>query len=83
MELFLTQKLYLHLSELFEIELIGIKMDLALNNLQRLICHKTQPTNLVRMLYLSMGSSVETWKLECNIEFGRHTRENDKTNWRN
>ena len=32
--------------ELFEIELfIHIKMDLALNNLQRLICHKTQPTN--------------------------------------
>ena len=28
---------------LFEIELfICIKMDLALNNLQRLICHKTQ-----------------------------------------
>ena len=24
---------------------IRIKMDLALNNLQRLICHKTQPTN--------------------------------------
>ena len=24
---------------------IFIKMDLALNNLQRLICHKTQPTN--------------------------------------
>ena len=32
-------------AELFEIELIiHIKMDLALNNLQRLICHKTQPT---------------------------------------
>ena len=31
---------------MFEIELvICIKMDLALNNLQRLICHKTQPTN--------------------------------------
>ena len=31
--------------ELFEIELIiHIKMDLALNNLQWLICHKTQPT---------------------------------------
>ena len=31
---------------MFEIELIiYIKMDLALNNLQRLICHKTQPTN--------------------------------------
>ena len=32
-------------TELFEIELIiCIKMDLALNNLQRLICHKTQKT---------------------------------------
>ena len=31
---------------MFEIELIiYIKMDLALNNLQRLICHKTQQTN--------------------------------------
>ena len=31
-------------NELFEIELIiYIKMDLALNNLKRLICHKTQP----------------------------------------
>ena len=31
---------------MFEIELIiCIKMDLALNNLQRLICYKTQPTN--------------------------------------
>ena len=30
-------------TELFEIELIMcIKMDLVLNNLQRLICHKTQ-----------------------------------------
>ena len=30
-------------TELFEIELIiCIKMNLALNNLQRLICHKTQ-----------------------------------------
>ena len=25
--------------------IIYIKMDLALNNLQRLICHKTQPTD--------------------------------------
>ena len=31
---------------MFEIELIiCIKMDLAFNNLQRLICHKTQTTN--------------------------------------
>ena len=26
--------------------IIYIKMDLALNNLQRLMCHKTQPANL-------------------------------------
>ena len=31
---------------MFEIELtICIKIDFAINNLQRLICHKTQPTN--------------------------------------
>ena len=31
---------------MFEIEqIINLKMDLALNILQRLICHKTQPTN--------------------------------------
>ena len=34
--------------ELFEIELIiCIKMDLALNNLQRFICYKTQPNNQI------------------------------------
>ena len=43
--MFLTIKLYSYQTELFEIELtICIKMDLVLNNLQRLICHKTQPT---------------------------------------
>ena len=37
------QKLYLYKTELFEIELfICIKMDLVLNNLQRLICQTTQ-----------------------------------------
>ena len=35
---------YSCLTKLFEIELsICIKVDLALNNLQRLICHKTKP----------------------------------------
>ncbi len=34
------------LTELLEIErIICIRMDLALNNLQKLICHKTQPTH--------------------------------------
>ena len=28
-------------------------MDLALNNLQRLICHKTQPTKVMRKKYNS------------------------------
>ena len=38
--------MYSYWTEVFEIELIiYIKMDLALNNLQRLTCHKTQPTN--------------------------------------
>ena len=38
------QIVYSCLTELFEIELIiYIKMDLALNNLQRSICHKTKP----------------------------------------
>ena len=33
------------LNELFSVEqIIYIKMDLALNNLQRLICHKTNQT---------------------------------------
>ena len=37
--------MYLCSTELFSIEqIIYIKMDLALNNLQRLICHKTQQT---------------------------------------
>ena len=39
--------------ELFEIELfICIKIDLALNNLQRLIYHKTQTNIIVFMLML-------------------------------
>ena len=43
--MFLTIKLSTQ-TELIEIELIiCIKMDLTLNNLQRLICHKTLPTN--------------------------------------
>ena len=45
--MFLTIELCTYgLTELFKIELfICIKMDLALDNLKRLICHKTQTTN--------------------------------------
>ena len=46
MEMFLTIKLCTYAeTELFSIEqIIYIKMDLALKNLQRLICHKTKQT---------------------------------------
>ena len=46
-------KLYLYLTELFEIELlISIKMDLALNNLQWLMYHKTKPNqNILIEIY--------------------------------
>ena len=48
-DLFLTLKLYLRSTELFKIELfICIKMDLALNNLQSLLCHKIQ-TNQTKL----------------------------------
>ena len=41
--------MYLNLTELFEIErFICIKMDLALNKLERLICHKTQTNKQIR-----------------------------------
>ena len=45
--MFLTIKLCTYAKlNCFKIEqIIYIKMDLALNNLQRLICHKTQQTN--------------------------------------
>ena len=49
--MFFTIKIYLHLNCVLILNwivwnrTIFIKMDLALNNLQRLICHKTQTTN--------------------------------------
>ena len=43
--MFLTIKLYSYNTELFEVELIiCVKMDLALNNQQKFLCHKTQTT---------------------------------------
>ena len=59
LELF-WQTVYSCSTELFEIELtIYIKMDLALNNLQRLICHKTQLTNqypFSRLLHFTLDT---------------------------
>ena len=46
--------MYSYLTDLFEIELIiYIKIDLALNNLEGLIYHKTQQTT--RKLYLHLN----------------------------
>ena len=46
--MFFTIKLFLHLNCVLILNrIVYIKMDLALNNLQRLICHKTQPTRNV------------------------------------
>ena len=46
LELFWQLNCVLMQTELFEIKLtIGLKVDLALNNLQRLICSKIQPNN--------------------------------------
>ena len=54
--MFLTIKLCTYGKlNLFEIELIiCIKMDLDLNNLQRLICHKTQTTNKQPNTYIHL-----------------------------
>ena len=46
-------------------------MDLALNNLQRLICHKTQPTNqLYTGLTLCMCGCVHVYG--CELAMGTH-----------
>ena len=42
-------------------------MDLALNNLQRLICLKTQPTNLICLMYTDCDEKVFWQKLNISI----------------
>ena len=60
--MFLTIKQYSCKTELFEIELIiYIKIDLALDNLQRVICHKTQPTNQQVSSILQNSSQYSDW----------------------
>ena len=51
--MFLTIKLCTHAKlNCFKLELIiYIKMDLALNNQQKLICHKTPTNNQLAMIY--------------------------------
>ena len=42
-------------------QIIYIKMDLALNNLQRLICHKTQETEPQIYQYLTSICLFTSW----------------------
>ena len=35
---------------------------------------------LIKILYSGLGTSVYTWKLECNNEIGVHKKMNDKNN---
>ena len=52
---------------MFEIELIiCIKMDLASNNLQRLICHKTQTTNKPKTLIYTLSLFLPQVKIIIN-----------------
>ena len=66
--MFFTIKLYLHLNSVIMLNwivynrIICIKMDLALNNRQRLICHKTktinQPLNIACVFHDPCGQSM-------------------------
>ena len=61
--MFLTVKLC---TELFEIELfISIKMDLALDNLQRLISHETQ-TNKKILAYSQINKNIHNGRKIIN-----------------
>ena len=74
--MFFTIKLFLHLSCLLILNWIVwnriffIKMDLALNNQQRLICHKIQPTNqptiYFKLLIIGNHSICSNYSLLCN-----------------
>ena len=44
-------------------------MDLALNNLQRLICHKTKQTKPIKQLYITIQFSVSTVSMSKIVQF--------------
>ena len=55
------ETMYLCLTELFEIELIiCIKIDLALNNLQWLMCYKTKPNQTNYQIKSKVNASTKT-----------------------
>ncbi len=63
--------MYLCQTELFEIEpIICIKMDLALNNLQRLICHKTQTTTTTEQNFEETLKIIQNTFLTGPVSWG-------------
>ena len=76
--------MYSSKTELFEVELINsIKMDLALNSLQRLICHKPkQPINqLIQIIFLEIifkYYNLTNWwaPKSYNLQCGPESNEN-------
>ena len=71
--MFLIIKLYLDLNCVLMLNwivwnwTIFIKMDLALNNLQRLIYHKTQATNEQQNVYFSYSYIIQVIKCMLHI----------------
>ena len=87
MEIFSTIKLCTHGKlNMFEIEpIICIKMDLALNNPQRLRCHKTQTTN---QSYFFSALSVDCYPwilailgMTLNFSWERHESISSPSNY--
>ena len=66
--------------------IIYIKMDLALNNLQRLICHKTKPTKqtnkklnklMIRNLWIFIDMQMIIYIVCKSVNLEMWTRPND------
>ena len=67
--------MYLCKTELFEIELlICIKMDLAINNLQMLICHKPKQTNKqTKLIFLQNTNCEKVSRLKLYLPWEKWT----------
>ena len=58
------------------------KIDLALNNIQRLICHKTQPTNNCICVLVLIVAIPTSWTKNSNIKNNKQRKEGRKK-WQN
>ena len=78
----LNSNCVLMLTEFFEIKLfICMKMDLALNNLQWLICHKTKPNQTIIRLCVSITAVLlQRWIIGLNNPTNADMPLNKETN---